>query len=58
MNTNEFNKAFYESRETATSRAARRVLVDGIGVNLAARCEYVDKASVSKMVTRIKKQAP
>ncbi len=54
MTNNQFYKHFFNFQSTRSSRAARLVLVEKIGVNEAARRENINKASVSRAVKGIK----
>ena len=50
----EFYEAMGRLSKFATTYAARLVLVDGMGINEAARQMSVDKTSVSRLVHKIR----
>lgn len=54
MTKAQFYKAFYESRKTKTSEAAKLVLVECRGVREASRIFGLDHSRVSKLVSKIK----
>lgn len=50
MTKAKFYKALFNLHKSRTSEAAMLVLVEGKGINEAARIKGIDKAAVSKLV--------
>lgn len=54
MTSSEFNKRLVDLASSRSTNAARRVLVDGMSINAAAREAGLDPMAVSRAVKRIR----